>query len=360
MKPVATLIICLLLTARTAAQADVVPRADLPPADLSLARELLSIYRGRSNAEIEALTSELENRNNDVQLRILKRKDDQLSEVVKDTWREGTVVRKSYRELLAVTQKYSGWARSAETPRWFDVPQETADEVLRKYRWEAIRPLLVPVSHDVSLFGWNDPDSDRSDWRERPDARLYELFMLLKWLDTVLPPDVKQFEREWVAKEAGADLVAAGTRIRETCTFLHGEYQFQILEPPELDVRQPRRVAAALRHVCWEQNSEDIDFATFVRQKDVFMFDLLSLVADQRGQSRATVDWFTCSARWYPFFTALEPVDTGNGNLEVFRARRAGPFPHEGGFEEYVQQCLSSCDPAHPSRHPGCHLLVSM
>ncbi|MHC4400353.1 MAG: hypothetical protein ACYTG0_11820 [Planctomycetota bacterium] len=247
---------------------------------------------------------------------------------VKEAWTEGPEARRYYRGLLDVAAKYDRWAREAKSSPWLTTPTSVVTDALAGRRWEALRPLLLPMARSVTDLGWYQPEDDAIPWR-LSEARSYEWLVLMKWLANT-PTDVDIFDVDWVADQVGA-ATARQWRVErgDTIECFHGQYRYDCLRPPRLagvptDAERMKIMAARLSWEAAGQNGADI--LDFIRSKEALLADLLQLMleADNGKKLPIAVDWFVCGARWFPFLTALKPVRNGNA-VEVMTERDNGP-----------------------------------
>ncbi len=288
--------------------------SDLPPAV-----DMLQHYQSRCKKEILALAQQLDQLNAELEQFFVNRSGPRVLTQVDAAWKRGPDARRLFIELLSVPKKYTGWANAAELPGWFHTPESLLDDALRDKRWEAIRPLLTPAFRQFTSLGWDDPQRDSQPW-QTADGRTYEWFLLLKWLGDP-PPDAKDFDLTWVARQVGADYVKEWRNLPgETRWFFHGEYWYHVLAKPN-PANLSFRAAAIASRSCWQvRPPASRDLFGFVVQKDAVLVDLLELIVAERGREPVAVDWFATAARFYPFLTALQPERNGNG-VVALRAR---------------------------------------
>jgi hypothetical protein len=270
--------------------------------ELSGADDLLDVYIKVCSEEVRFVAQELDRTNSFFFRQVVDAPaGSPLWPLVKAAWDAGPRVRLLYHGLEKTPQKYNAWADAKGLSAWFNVPNAAA----QVHRWEAVRPLLVPVLAESRALGWQTPDQDADVWRQSDQAPLFEWMLLLRWLGGP-PADQPRSDLAWVRTESGADLVPQwAQREADPHPMLHGEYVYATLDSPPA-ARLAARAANALRRCSWDAQGRSGTFADFVAHKDRALLALLDLLAEDPTNTAAAA-WFACGARFFPPFTALQP-----------------------------------------------------
>jgi len=313
--------------------------AETAPAPASgVSAGLRQAYQDRARREAEAWTKKLDEANQGLAKQVEKGAGSVAAPLL-----QALAERKdtcgNYRELLRVADKYSQWACEAKLPGEFDVP----DSVMNVHRWEALRPLLIPIVTEPNLrvagscerqrhlaaktaghapFGWDDPKGDDPAWRDAPNHEIYDFLTLLAWL-TPGPANTETADQNWVRGETRSDFahkwLNSGAGRRE---FLHGEYSYDPLgRPPENELPAlPDRVKSMVQRLDWAPGETDLP--GFAQRKDTILLDLLELITHGQAANSEACDWFVCGARSFPYFTAFEIKTLDHDRIAAYDERR--------------------------------------
>ncbi|HKH87622.1 MAG TPA: hypothetical protein VKA05_02315, partial [Acidimicrobiales bacterium] len=138
---------------------------------------LAGIYRRRCEREAAAQTRRLESLDRELRGAVPDSPDRSAWEAVELAWSRGPTVREELARLLACSRKYNRWAETAGPSIGLAVP-----EAAGRKKWEALRPLWLPVADDRSESGWEIPANDGAEWRRKGAAPAYEFLLVLRWL----------------------------------------------------------------------------------------------------------------------------------------------------------------------------------
>lgn len=274
---------------------------------------LLQVYQERCRRESAALIERLDRLDDELQRLVPVREDESLIVAVETSWARGREARDLFRDLSRCAAKYDGWARSAGLPATFSVLGGGALP-----RWEALRPLLLPLL-GAEKAGWQEPRGDDASWKAKPAGRLYEWLIVLRW-EALGAPDVAEIDRAWFERETGAAFVKAAASVAGAPRYdLHGQYRFDVL-PTLAPSGEPFRVVAVAARLNWRIGSQATAFGSFVLGKDALMRSLFAIVSE--GGDGAAIDWFSAGGRCFPPFTALQPeLDQATGAARMIMAR---------------------------------------